>query len=146
MDAIKDALSSRLAENAQYEQQQDKTECDEVTRDDVLALIDQWVRTPSDTEHCGWITGKPAVGKSAIGITVAQCLKDRHPIQAMRGDRRDMESKDSSETEFPFHLRTRFPRHLWTEENGGSGSASKWLLFLVSLAKTRNSSSTICIF
>ena len=94
MDAIKDALSSRLAENAQYEQQRDKTDCDEVTRGDVLALIDQWVRTPSDTEHCWWITGKPAVGKSAIGITVAQCLKDRQPIQTMRGDGHDAESED----------------------------------------------------
>ena len=141
MRRIRDALSIRLAENAQYEHQ-DKTKCDEVTRGYILTEIDQWVRTPSDTEHCWWITGKPAVGKSAIGITVAQCLKDRQPIQAMRGDRRGMESEDSGETEFPFHPQTPFFHHFWTEEDGGSGFASKWLLSSVSLAQTRNSSST----
>ena len=120
MDAIKDALSSRLAEEAKYEQQ-DKTECDEVTRGDVLARIDQWVRTLSDTEHCWWITGKPAVGKSAIGITVAQCLKDRQPIQAIRDDGHD---KVGGESE--------------SEDNrSGSGritgqSASKWPLLSIS--------------
>ncbi len=123
MRRIRDALSIRLAGDAQYEHQ-DKTECDEVTRGYILTEIDQWVRTPSDTEHCWWITGKPAVGKSAIGITVAQCLKDRQPIQAMRGDGHDIESEDGGETE---------------SEGGGSGSGqitgqstSKWLLLSIS--------------
>ena len=123
MRRIRNALSSRLAENAQYEDQK-KTKCDEVTRGYILTEIDQWVRTPSDTEHCWWITGKPAVGKSAIGITAVQCLKDRQPIQTMRGDGHDAESEDGEETE---------------SEDGRSGSgritgqsASKWPLLSIS--------------
>ena len=134
MDAIRDALSSRLAEDAQYEQQ-DKTECDEVTRGDVLALIDQWVRMPSDTEHCWWITGKPAVGKSAIGITVAQCLKDRQLIKAMRGGGHDTKFEDSGETESEDSTETEETESDDSQSSSGQitgQSASKWPLLSIS--------------
>ena len=78
---IKETLGSRVVPQAKYEEQR-KLQCHEVTRDEVLTEIDVWTRTPSPSEHCLWILGKPGVGKSAIGITATKCLKDRKRITA----------------------------------------------------------------
>jgi hypothetical protein len=81
MDFIKTALQNRLSTQATY-MMQDKDECHEATRDRILIQLDEWLSTPSETERCWWVTGQPGVGKSAIAITVADCLKARRPISA----------------------------------------------------------------
>jgi hypothetical protein len=79
MDFIRTTLSERLTTHATYTKQE-KDECHEATRDRVLLQLDEWLSVPSDVERCWWITGQPGVGKSAIAITVADCLRARRPV------------------------------------------------------------------
>jgi hypothetical protein len=81
MKFIESVLQKRLA-RATYDQQE-KDDCHEVTRDRVLSKLDAWLSVPSDDEHCLWVTGQPGVGKSAIAITVAECLLARRRISAV---------------------------------------------------------------
>jgi hypothetical protein len=81
MDFIKNTLQTRLTTQATYTKQ-NKDECHEATRDRVLLQLSEWLTIPSETERCWWITGQPGVGKSAIAITVADCLRAKHPISA----------------------------------------------------------------
>jgi WD40 repeat protein len=83
MKFIESVLQKRLA-RATYDQQQ-KDDCHEVTRDRVLSKLDEWLSVPSDDERCLWVTGQPGVGKSAIAITVAECLLARRKISAIEG-------------------------------------------------------------
>jgi hypothetical protein len=61
---------------------QHKDECHEATRDRILLQLNEWLTVPSETQRCWWITGQPGVGKSAIAITVVDCLRARRPITA----------------------------------------------------------------
>jgi hypothetical protein len=81
MKFIESVLQKRFA-MATYDQQQ-KDDCHEVTRDRVLSKLDAWLSVPSDDERCLWVTGQPGVGKSAIAITVAECLLARRRISAV---------------------------------------------------------------
>jgi hypothetical protein len=81
MDFIKTTLQTRSTLQATYMTQQ-KDECHEATRDRILLQLDEWLSTPSEVERCWWITGQPGVGKSAIAITVADCLRGRSPVSA----------------------------------------------------------------
>jgi hypothetical protein len=81
MDFIRTTLSERITTHATYTKQQ-KDECHEATRDRILLQLDEWLSTPSEVERCWWITGQPGVGKSAIAITVADCLRGRSPVSA----------------------------------------------------------------
>jgi hypothetical protein len=81
MEYIKTTLHARTTEQATYIHQH-KDECHEVTRDRILLRLHEWLSTPSDGKRCWWITGQPGVGKSAIAITVADCLKGRRPVSA----------------------------------------------------------------
>ena len=81
MDFIMKTLRMRLSTQATY-MVQHKDECHEATRDRILLRLNKWLTVPSETERCWWITGKPGVGKSAIAITVADCLTARRPVSA----------------------------------------------------------------
>ena len=81
MKLIESVLRDRLAK-ATYRHQQ-KDDCHEVTRDRVLSKLDEWLSVPSDNERCLWVTGQPGVGKSAIAITVAECLQAKRRISAV---------------------------------------------------------------
>ena len=48
----------------------------------MLNEIEEWARTHSDTENCWWITGKPAVGKSTIGVKVAETFQNEKCLYA----------------------------------------------------------------
>jgi hypothetical protein len=61
---------------------QHKDECHEATRDRILLQLNEWLTVPSETERCWWITGQPGVGKSAVAVTVADCLRAKRPISA----------------------------------------------------------------
>jgi hypothetical protein len=80
MKFIESVLQKHLA-RATYDQQQ-KDDCHEVTHDRVLSKLDEWLSVPSNHEHCLWVTGQPGVGKSAIAITVAECLLAKRRISA----------------------------------------------------------------
>jgi hypothetical protein len=82
MKFIESVLQKRFA-RATYDEQQ-KEDCHEVTRDRVLSKLDEWLSVPSDDERCLWVTGQPGVGKSAIAITVAECLLGKRRISAAR--------------------------------------------------------------
>ncbi|KAJ7589666.1 hypothetical protein C8J56DRAFT_939218 [Mycena floridula] len=77
LDSIKAALGSRIAENYLFDEQ-GKQECHPKTRDEVLDMLDGWLRTRTN-EHF-WITGIAGVGKTAIAITMIQCLLDRRRV------------------------------------------------------------------
>jgi hypothetical protein len=79
MDFITKTLQKRLATQATYMTQQ-KDECHEATRDRILLQLNEWLSTSSEAERCWWLTGQPGVGKSAIAVTVADCLRARRPI------------------------------------------------------------------
>jgi hypothetical protein len=79
MEFITKTLQLRLSTQATYIVQ-NKDECHEATRDRILLRLHEWLTIPSGTERCWWITGQPGVGKSAIAITVADCLRARRPI------------------------------------------------------------------
>jgi hypothetical protein len=81
MDFIQKTLQIRLSTQSTY-MTQEKDECHEVTRDRILRQLGEWLSTPSETERCWWLTGQPGVGKSAIAITVADCLRGRCPVSA----------------------------------------------------------------
>jgi hypothetical protein len=81
MDFIRTTLHIRLSPQATYMKQR-KDECHEATRDRILLQLDEWLSTPSEAERCWWITGQPGVGKSAIAITVADCLRAQRPVSA----------------------------------------------------------------
>jgi hypothetical protein len=81
MDFIKTTLQIRLSTQATY-MMQEKEECHPATRDRILLQLNEWLSTPSETERCWWVTGQPGVGKSAIAITVADCLTAGRPLSA----------------------------------------------------------------
>jgi hypothetical protein len=81
MEFITKTLRMRLSTQATY-MAQHKDECHEATRGQILHQLNEWLMVPSETERCWWITGQPGVGKSAIAITVADCLRARRPISA----------------------------------------------------------------
>jgi hypothetical protein len=81
MDFIQKTLQIRLSTQATY-MTQEKDECHEATRDRILRQLDEWLSTPSENERCWWLMGQPGVGKSAIAITVADCLTARRPVSA----------------------------------------------------------------
>jgi hypothetical protein len=67
MDFIRMVLQSRFAVSA-TRMEQEKDECHELTRNRWLADLD------------AWITGQPGVGKSAIALTVVECLEGGRAI------------------------------------------------------------------
>jgi hypothetical protein len=81
MDFIRTTLRMRQSTQATYLMQY-KDECHEATRDQILLRLNEWLSIPSESERCWWITGQPGVGKSAIAVTVADCLRARRPISA----------------------------------------------------------------
>jgi hypothetical protein len=81
MEFITKTLQMRLSTQATY-MAQNKDECHEATRDRILLQVNEWLTNPSESERCWWITGQPGVGKSAIAITVADCLRAKHSISA----------------------------------------------------------------
>ena len=83
MQFIKETLGDRVVPQAKYDSKGQKDrECHEETRNEVLDEIELWARTPSDTKHCWWITGKPGVGKSTIGAKVAEIFEDEKSLYA----------------------------------------------------------------
>jgi hypothetical protein len=81
MEFITKTLRMRLSTQATY-MVQNKDECHEATRDRILLQVHEWLTNPSESTRCWWITGQPGVGKSAIAITVADCLRARRRISA----------------------------------------------------------------
>jgi hypothetical protein len=81
MDFITKTLRMQVSDQATY-MQQGKHGCHKNTRDRILHRLNEWLTVPSETERCWWITGQPGVGKSAIAVTVSNCLRARRPISA----------------------------------------------------------------
>ena len=78
---ILDTLGPNNTEKAKH-QEQHKVDCHPETRKSLLRDIDQWLSPPalhnhSTSERLWWITGPPAMGKSAVAITVAKRLEPR---------------------------------------------------------------------
>ena len=80
---ISETLGDRVVPQAKYDwKEQKKRECHDDTRKEVLNEIKQWACTPSDTENCWWITGRPAVGKSTICAKAAETFEDEKCLYA----------------------------------------------------------------
>ena len=83
MQFIKETLGHRFIQQAEYTwKDQKRQEYHEETRKGVLEWIRLWTDTYSDTKNCWWITGKPGVGKSTIGMKVAEMFKDEKSLYA----------------------------------------------------------------
>jgi Cdc6-like AAA superfamily ATPase len=78
---IEETLGHRVIAQAKYDSiDQRKRECHIETREGVLKEIGLWTDTYSDTKNCWWITGRPGVGKSAIGAKVAETFDDEKSL------------------------------------------------------------------
>ena len=74
---IEKTLGHRFVPQAKYDSEgQKEREYHGETRKGVLCEIGLWACTPSETENCWWITGRPGVGKSTIGAKVAETFED----------------------------------------------------------------------
>ena len=83
LKSIEKTLGDLVVPQAKYDsKEQKKREYYEETRKGVLKEIGVWVRTPSDTKNCCWITGRPAVGKSTIGAKVVKIFQDEKSLYA----------------------------------------------------------------
>lgn len=97
IENLETSFGSSVAAKYQYHEQ-GKDECHPVTRDKVLAELDEWIQLPPpqpggiEMELCRWITGIAGVGKTAIALTTVQCLQDRQPITA----REDIEDRNGA--------------------------------------------------
>ena len=81
MKFIEKSLGYRAVPQAKFDwKEQKKREYHESTRKGELNEIEQWACTPSDSQNCWWITGKPGVGKSTIGAKVAAAFEDEKSL------------------------------------------------------------------
>ena len=80
---IKETLGHCVIPQAKYDsEEQKKREYQEETRKGVINDIGLWTRIHSDSENCWWITGRPAVGKSTIGVKVAETFRSEKCLYA----------------------------------------------------------------
>src|SRR4051812_23886991 len=75
-------LDRRVVPNPTYDEQ-GKNPCDEDTRVDVLADINQWIHDISSrSQNFLWLTGNPGCGKSAITASLTRDCKDKDILWA----------------------------------------------------------------
>ena len=99
---IQTTLGKHVVPLAKYDAKgQKKREYHEKTRKDVLEKIATWIDTESKTARCMWITGKAGVGKSTIGIQVAERLEDENSLYAQFFVTRDITDTTDPDNIFP---------------------------------------------
>ena len=84
LQSINQTLGDRVVPQAKYVSKgQKELELHRETCKGVLDKIEQWACThDSDTKNCWWITGRPGVGKSTIGVKVAEISMDEKSLYA----------------------------------------------------------------
>jgi nucleoside-triphosphatase THEP1 len=99
---IEKTLGNRVVPQASKEHR--KREYLDETRKKVLNEIGVWARTHSDTKdtkNCWWITGQPAVGKSTIGVKVAETFENEKSLYAQYFVTRNIQATTDPENILP---------------------------------------------